>query len=168
MLMNRPDPMQPAPTEPQDDEEFEGAEEASPEDEEEMGRAQGALGKILYENEAGFNAVVKKLSNENVPAINRLSDTTVFLLTEIDKKINIDEGVILPFAAVVYDAVYEIAVTAKAFELPDDAVQKGLMVTLQVVLQAYGVSEEELNDYLESIGEQGASKLINFYKGVSQ
>lgn len=141
-----------------------GVEPATPEEEAELQRAQGALAKVLYENDASFQSVVKKLSASEVPPINRLADTTVMLVAEIDNKINLDEVVIMEFAATVYDAVYEIAVTAQAFELDDATIKQGLMVTLQVIMESYGVSEEDFNQFAESIGEQGASQLINTYK----
>lgn len=139
-------------------------EPASPEDEAELKRALGAFATAVYKNDATFNSIVQKLKNPDIPPINKLSDTTISLVTQIDKKINIDEGVVLPFTATVYDKIYEIAQTAKAFTLPDDLMKKGLMVTLQLTIQAYGVSPEEYNDFCEHIGEHGAKKVINFYQ----
>jgi len=155
--------MQEAPMEPQD-EQVAGVEPATPEEEAEMQRAQGALGELLYKNENSFQSIVKKLSSENVPPLNRLVDTTVFLVTEIDKKINLDEVVILEFTGVVYDAVYEVATTAGAMQLDDNAIKQGLMVSLQVVMESYGVDEAEFNEYAESLGEQNAMQLLNTYK----
>lgn len=139
-------------------------EPASPEDEAELKRALGAFAAAVYKDDNTFNSIVQKLKNPDIPPINKLSDTTISLVTQIDKKINIDEGVVLPFTATVYDKIYEIAQTAKAFTLPDDLMKKGLMVTLQLTIQAYGVSPEEYNDFCEHIGEHGAKKVINFYQ----
>lgn len=147
-----------------EEEQAPGVEPASPEEEAELQRAQGALGEILYKNESSFQSIVKKLSAENVPPLNRLIDTTVFLVTEIDTKINLDEVVILEFTGVVYDAVYEVAVTAGAMQLDDNAIKQGLMMSLQVVMESYGVDEAEFNEYAESLGEQNAAQLLSTYK----
>ncbi len=147
-----------------EDEQVPGVEPATPEEEAELQRAQGALGEILYKNESSFQSIVKKLSAENVPPLNRLIDTTVFLVTEIDSKINLDEVVILEFTGVVYDAVCEVATTAGAMQLDDNAIKQGLMMSLQVVMESYGVDEEEFNEYAESLGEQNAMQLLNTYK----
>lgn len=139
-------------------------EEATPEEEAELQRALGAFSAAVYKDDGTFNSVVKKLQNGDIPPINKLSDTTISLVTQIDKKINIDEGVILPFVSAVYEKIYEIAETARAFSLPEDILQKGLMVTVQLAIQAYGVSPEEYNEFAETIGQDGAAKLINYYK----
>lgn len=142
-----------------------GTEDATPEEEAELQRAQAALGDVLYKNDASFNAIVKKLSSQNVPAGDRLVDTTVMLVGDIDGKINLDEAVILEFTSVVYDALYEIGQTAEVMEIPDKDLKQGLSVALQLIMETYGVDAEEYNEFIESMGEKGANDLINFYKG---
>jgi hypothetical protein len=137
---------------------------ASPEDEAELNRANSALAEVLYKNDSSFKSTLKKLSAENIPPLNRLSDTTMMLVTEIDNKINVDEGVILHFVATTYMSVYEVAETAGVLQLSEVEVKKGLMVTLQLALEAYGVSEADFSDFADSIGEKGAAELINMYQ----
>ncbi len=141
-----------------------GSEPASPEEEAEMKRAVSALSEIIYANESAHKAIIQKLSSSNVPPVNKLIDTTLSLASQIDKKLNLDEGVILPFIAETYSRLYELAQTGKLFTLPQDLLQQGLMTTVQMALKAYGVSPQDYNAFAESIGAQNASKLVNFYK----
>ncbi|HWV16049.1 MAG TPA: hypothetical protein VN030_11530 [Cellvibrio sp.] len=147
-----------------DDSEVPEGEPASPEEEAEMQRAIAALSEVIYQNDNSYNAVIEKLQSKDVPPLNKLIDTTVSLVTQIDKKINIDEAIILPFAADAYQRIYELAETGKLFTLEDDLVRKGLMAVLQIVIESYGVSPEDFNEYAESLGQEQAGKLINFYK----
>jgi hypothetical protein len=153
----------------QDDNEMPpGAVQATPEEEAEMSRAIAAVSKILYENDSSHQAIIAKLSAENVPPLNKLIDTTLLLVTQVDKKINLDEGIILPFLTEVYSRVYEIAATGNIFTLPDDILKKGLMSTIEMALKAYGVSPQEYKAFAESLGMQNATKLVDFYKGTQQ
>lgn len=178
MLLKRPNQQDPIPSDDENAElqngEQSSAEEsqepeaskASPQDIQEMNRANAALAEILYKNDASVNSIVNKLGNQDIPIINRVADTTMTLVTQIDKKIDIDEGVLLPFIGNTYEKVVELGQTAQVLQMDDKTKEQGLMVTLEMAMKAYGVSEEEFNEYAESLGMDKAKQLVDHYQQV--
>lgn len=141
-------------------------EQPTPQEVQEMNRANAALAEILYKNDDSVKSIVQKLSNNDIPPINRLADTTLMLTTKIDKDLDLDEEIILPFIGNTYEKVCEVANTSKAMRVDDDLKKKGLMVTIEMALKAYGVSPEEVNQYMESIGMDKAKQMVGAYQKV--
>lgn len=125
--------------------------QATPEENAELERAWAAVAEVLYGNDKTHQAIVKKLDPKD--KVGSAAMVTVFVITEVDKKINIDEGVIAGLVPNVLDAVIEIAEKARDIpEYTEKETKRALGTAMEQTLAAYGVEEE---DYKAFVKERG-------------
>lgn len=115
--------------------------DATPEEQQEYKRAMKAVAKVLYGNDNTANSIVDQIRPDK--HISDTSKVTILFIKELDRKINMDEGVI---AEVTRESVERISELAEArhqmeYSMPD--MEKVLGATWQGVQSMFGNDDVE-------------------------
>jgi len=142
-------------------------EEATPEENQELERAFGAVSEALFGNDKSHKAMVNKMDPQD--KVGSAASVSTLLITEVDKKINIDEGVIAGLVPPTVDAVIETFEKARQVEFSDTETTQALATTMEAVLATYGVDPESYEAFLQEQGldnEEALGKAEGAYKGM--
>lgn len=137
---------------------------AKPKQQEEYNRANQALYQTLYQNQGAGNAVVKGIQ----PA--RKIDSTVrictLLVDQLDKKLNLDQAIILPFTKDVCAHVMDIAEQVKQIQFSDDEANAVLGSTLQAVMHIFGVTKQQGHAFMQHLSPADQQQALSEYHGA--
>ena len=150
-----PDPQTPSPDVP-------GGVEATPEEQQQYEETVQALSMMIYDDEkATMNLMqfIATTAEQESPTI-ALAKATMMVITETDKKIDIPEVVLFNIVDDTYYMLSDLAIEGLQLEVSDEDMVRGVAASIQLVMQSYGVTKEEWMDYVGSIDEAGAQKLV--------
>jgi hypothetical protein len=124
-----------------------------------------AVTDALYEDDKTHEAVMRMLSIGD--PLQAIAKAAVMLITEIDKKIDIPRAVLFELPGDLFDMLHELGDKAGLFTLTPQQEKTGVAATQELVLKAYGMDEEELQDITSSLTEQDVQELSGVYQEVT-
>lgn len=137
-------------------------EEASPEEQEAYERATEALYQVLYSNEGTSRAIVDMLQPEE--KIGSVVKAALMTVTELDKKIDMDENVIPQIAMDTADMLIELGERAKGMEFSEQEAQAVAGATWEGVLNAYGIDESAVEEISQGMSPEEIAAQESNYK----
>jgi hypothetical protein len=140
---------------------------ASNESQKEYENAMQAMSTVIYDNDDTFKNLMGMIQNDDpVAGLIKAASTVV---TEVDKQVDIPEGVIPALPAQAFDMLHELAVQQGAMEeLSDQQVKTGTSAAQQMVMQAYGMDTEDFNMLTQGLTEKDVGTLQGIYKEATE
>lgn len=134
---------------------------AKPEQQAEYNKANQMLYQTLYQNTGAGNAVVKGV----VPThkIDSAVKIAVLLVDQIDKKLNLDQAIILPFTKDVVAHVMDVAEQVKGIQYSDDEANAVLGSAVQAVLHIFGVTKAQAKAFTAHMTPEDHKQVSNDY-----
>lgn len=135
---------------------------ASNESQKEYENAMNAMSAVIYENDSIFKNLMGMIENDDpVAGLIKASSTVI---TEVDKQVDIPEGVIPALPAQAFDMLHELAVAQGVMEeLSEQQVKTGTSAAQQMIMQAYGMDTEDFNMLTQGLTEKDVGTLEGIY-----
>lgn len=135
---------------------------ASNESQKEYENAMNAMSSVIYENDSIFKNLMGMIENDDpVAGLIKASSTVI---TEVDKQVDIPEGVIPALPAQAFDMLHEMAVAQGIMEeLSEQQVKTGTSAAQQMIMQAYGMDTEDFNMLTQGLTEKDVGTLEGIY-----
>lgn len=131
-----------------EDEDAEEGDIATPEEQAEYERGLAGIYNALYKNERASQAVVDMVQPED--KVGSTVKAVILLVTQVDKKLQLDEVVIPQLTEDAVDRVMELAEASKKIQYSDKEQQAVLGAAFEGVLQVFG-DAESAQDYMTSM-----------------
>jgi hypothetical protein len=139
--------------------------QATPDEQQAYEQALQAASEILYRGDDTHEGVLKMLRAGE--PVDSLVKTSLFVLTQLDQKLNLPEAVLLQLLTTLFDLLQEIAAKANLFTLTPQQEKTGLAAAQQALLQVYGVGEEDLTGLTEGMTEADVADVSQTYDEVT-
>lgn len=133
-----------------------GGQEASPEEQQALERVVMAASELLYagDDERGRpdKAIVEMVMAEDQVSVG-IGQAAAFMIQQLDRAANgqIPEVVIMPAGAEIVEMIAEMVAEQRLAEVDEQVVQEAGEVMVRQVGEAYGVSQEEIEQFLASV-----------------
>ena len=139
---------------------------ATPEEQEAYEQAAAVAVEIIHGSDSTHEGILEMLTGGEAP--DALVSTTMLVLTEVDKKLDLPEVVIFELASTIFDLLVELGEKAGIFTL-DEAQEKKIAGALtEMILQAYGAEAEDIQQFLGGVSDQEAASTLETYKEIAQ
>lgn len=138
-----------------------GAEEAALA--QEFRRGLDAIKTALYKDEATSRAFEDMIKPDK--AVDSLSRATISLVTEIDKKIDIDEEILAPLTAAAALELIELA-QAKGVNLDETQQKQVVSTAFEGIVMAYEVDPQSAADFIGEVGPEAEQQGIKDYQAA--
>jgi len=151
-----------APTDTSEQDMYPWEKPASQEMQMEYENAVSAMSDILYENEKSYQNIMRMVEAEPGPV--GLIKAASTLVTEIDKQIDIPEGVIPSLPAQAFDMLHELAVENNIMEqLSEEEEATAVAGAQEMILGAYGMDTEDFRNTTDGLTMKDVDTLTNLY-----
>lgn len=137
-------------------------EEATPEEQAELERAVGALGKVIYEDDATSQAIQDQLRPEE--KIGSVVKASLLVINQLDQQLDLDEVIIPQFTQEVTDRMVDLYEQKTEEEFSDEEAQKVLGAAWEGVLDMFGMDEETYEEMTQGMSEQDIAGYEQQYK----
>lgn len=145
---------------------FKWQQQATPEEQQEYERVMQAISTALYDDDKTFEAVNQMLQSGEDP-VQAVVKATILVITEIDKKIDIPDVVLPQLPSTVFDMILEIGTKAGVLNLTDEQVKAGVSAAQQMLMQVYGLTEEDFAGLSEGLDENDVNELAGIYQDAT-
>lgn len=139
-----------------------GDEEATPEEQQEYERAMSAVQTTLYENDETADSIERMLQPEQ--KVDSTVQAALITLSEVDKQLNLDEGVIAQVAMDITDMIIDLGQEGKGIQYSDQEAQAVWGAVWEGVMEMYGVDEEEFESFTKDMSDEEVSGYDQQYK----
>lgn len=139
-----------------------GDEDATPEEQKNYEQAMEAAKIALYENDQTADSISRMLQPEQ--KIDSTVQASLLTLSEIDKQINLDEGVVAQVAMDITDMVIDLGEEGKGIQYSEQEAQAVWGSVWEGVMEMYGVDEEEYADFTEGMSDEEVASQEQQYK----
>lgn len=139
-----------------------GDEEATPEEQQEYERAMSAVQTTLYENDETADSIERMLQPEQ--KVDSTVQAALITLSEVDKQLNLDEGVIAQVAMDITDMIIDLGQEGKGIQYSDQEAQAIWGSVWEGVMEMYGVDEEEYESFTKGMSDEEVSGYDQQYK----
>lgn len=140
-----------------------GDESASPEEQQSYEQAMSALQQVVYENDTTADAIAEMVQESN--KIDSTVQAVLVTLSELDKKLDMDEGIIAQIAMELTDMVMDVATEGKGIQYTEQEAQAVWGSVWEGVMEMYGVDEEEYTSFTEGMSDDDIAGQEQTYKG---
>lgn len=148
--------------EAEDGDMYSWTENATPEEQKEYENVLRAVSVVLYDDDKTHNSMMQMLQASGEPT-EGIAKAAVTLITQVDKQVQIPEVVLLDLAGDVFDMLNELGNKAQIFNLTPEQEKVGLAATQETLLRSYGLSEEDLTNLAQGLGQQDVNELAGIY-----
>ncbi len=136
--------------------------EASPEEQASYEKAMRAVQTVLYDNDQTSDSIARMLQPEQ--KIDSTVQATLLTISEIDKKIDMDEGVIAQVAMDTTDMIIDLGEQGKGIQYSEQEAQAVWGSVWEGTMEMYGIDEEEYADFTEGMSDKEVSAQESQYK----
>lgn len=136
--------------------------EASPEEQASYGKAMQAAQRVLYENDKTSDAISGMIQPDD--KINSTVQASLMTISEIDKKMDLDEGVIAQVSMDVTDMIIDLGEEGRGIPYSEEESKAVWGSVWEGVMNLYGVDEEEYASYTEGMSDQDVAAQEQQYK----
>lgn len=126
--------------------------EATEEEQAELERAVGALGKVLYEDDSTSQAIQDQLRPEE--RIGSMAKASILLIKNLDEKLDFDEDIVAQFTQEVADRVIDMYENKVGEEVSEGDAQKVLGATWEGVMEMFGVDEDSYEEMTQGMTDE--------------
>lgn len=135
---------------------------ASPEEQKEYERAMGAMYTALYKNPQVGKAVIDHI--QPTAKVDSTAKACILFYTQLDSKLNFDTSIIQEFTQDLVQNIIDFAERAKKLQYNEKEYQAILGSTYEGVLDLYGVSKEDAQEFLASRPPEEAQRAQQDYQ----
>ncbi len=136
--------------------------EATPEEQKSYEQAMEAVKTVLYENDSTSDSISRMLQPEQ--KIDSTVQASLLALSEIDKQLDLDEGVIAQVAMDITDMVIDLGEQGKGIQYSEQESQAVWGSVWEGVMEMYGVDEGEYADFTEGMSDEDVAGQEKQYK----
>jgi hypothetical protein len=140
------------------------SENVTEEEQADYNRAIQAVSKILYADDKMHQSIVGKINPKDY--FNSLTQLVLLIITQVDKKIDIMDSVILGLVPEVTDRVVEIAEKVGRSTIPDKQVMRIATASQEALMSKYDVKKEELEEMQLNVSPEERVKYEEHYQGL--
>lgn len=141
-----------------------GEEQATPEEQQAYETALAACSQIIHGDDNAHAAVMKMLDPRE--KIGSLAKAAVTILTQVDSQLNLPETVLAGVLAQVVDWLIELADAARGMAYSEREEEQVLSTATELLLEVYGVDEDEYQGLVGGMGEQQVKGYHDKYQAL--
>lgn len=127
---------------------------------EELGRGVNALSTALYSNQKTSDAIMGMVNEQE--KVGSVAKAAVFATTQVMDKGDIAERVAAPLTALAVDEIIQMS-EATGMEFSEEESKQALMSAQEMLLSAYGVSEERARALAEQASPEARKRMESIY-----
>ena len=142
--------------------------EATDAEEQELERALDALGDVLYSDDKSHQVIIDQFSLQD--KVGSVATASLELIKNLDAKLDLDETVIPTFTQEVVGRMIDLFENVHSEQLEEPEAQAVLASTWEGVLAAFGVEQDDYDEFLNGMSsqqvtraQQGYNKLLEGY-----
>lgn len=125
----------------------------TPEEQAEFQRGVEALSRALYDDDKVSDSILAMFVKDD--PVGSTAKAVISLVTELDKKLDLDETVISSIGVLAADRYMDLIKESGAYEYPEIQAQQVVMTVHEGLMAAYGgASDEEIQQATAGMGEQ--------------
>ncbi len=138
-------------------------EQASPEEQQEYGRAMQALAKLLYSSDEIANAIVDQIQPED--KISSTAKVSMLVVQQLDQKIQMDESVVSTVTMEAVERIIELSEARHGIEYGEREMQVIMGSVWEGVQEMFGMEQQDAEAMMAGIGDDGLAQLKGQYEG---
>lgn len=130
----------------------------------EVERGIASVGKALYQDEGMSEKILAMVSDEE--KVGSTAKAAIMLVTEMDKKIDLDEDAIAPVTVFAADRLMELveADGRNGIEYSEMEAKQVIMTTMEGILTAYGSTPEDQAELAAQVGPEETQQYQKTYE----
>ena len=140
-------------------------EEATPEEQKSYEKAMKAIQTVIYDNEESAGSIAEML--QPTQKIDSTVQAVLTTLSEVDKQIDMDEGVVVQVSMDLTDRIMDIGTEGKGIEYSDNEAKAVWKSVWEGVMNMYGIDEDEYASFTKGMSDADIKGQEQQYKQIT-